>query len=128
MITHYFFIKKDYLEYDRYLICVSALFLASKIHNEHKSIDYFVLAYSKAMNRIKEIATDPPLLPEEKEKLTNSIIAYELVIIKEMFEKEGTLIGNDVLSYKYIHEYVRLLFHESVHQTLLVYSTSYLND
>ena len=128
LITNYFFVKKDYMEYDRYLIWVASLFLASKLNNEHKSIDYFVLAYSKVMNRIKEISTDPPLLPEEKEKITNSIIAHELLIFKEMFEKEGSIIGIDLGCYKYVHEYIRSLFQEKEYYFISQYAVTYVND
>lgn len=128
LISSYFFIKKDYLEYDRYLICTAALFMASKLNNEHKGIEFFVLSYFKLLNKIKGNDTNPPLQNDEKNELITKIINSEMIIFKVMFENEGNIFGVELASYRYVNDYIKSLFHESKRKLVADYANTYLND
>lgn len=127
LIANYFFIKKDYMEYNRHLIWTAALFLASKINNEHRRIDCFVLRYYKMLNKLKGLFADPPLQSEEKEEIVEGIVNAELAIVKVMFTYEDTIIGTES-PYKYLNDYIRSLFLDKDQYIVYQYAVTYLND
>jgi len=127
LLTSFFYVKKDYLEYDRLQVWTAALFYASKLFNELRRIDYYILAYHKMLNKMEGIENPPPLEEMDKEDICKGLLHTELTIAKVMFENEGDVIGND-LPYSYIVKYSTSMFSTEDWRKLIPYVTGYIND
>lgn len=64
-VASYFFYKKSYLNHDRYVIWIAAIFLSTKVFNEYQKIEHFWTGYHKVVNIGKGIIPPPPLDREE---------------------------------------------------------------
>ena len=54
-VTSYFFYKKSYLKYDRFVIAIASIFLSTKVFNEYQSIEHFCKGYHKVVEMSKGI-------------------------------------------------------------------------
>ena len=82
LLTTVFFSRRCYLNYDRFMVCTAALFLASKIFNERKKIDYFYLNYHNMRNKMVGLVAPPPLLDAERTRLEQRLCAAECLLLK----------------------------------------------
>jgi hypothetical protein len=89
-ITNFFFLKRSFLNYDRFLVATAAMFLAGKIFNENKRIESFSSNYLKAKTQFLFGGGMIKPLSEDEIKATSSkLCRLECLILKTMIDHSG---------------------------------------
>ncbi|CAI2376246.1 unnamed protein product [Moneuplotes crassus] len=109
-LTSYFFYKKSYLNYDRFGICIAALFLCSKIFNEYIATKYYCESYYKIMFVHRGVIPKP--LDEKKLKeIDGKLLKNEALLIELLITECKTLpLHEAVESYSLMDSFLQKLF------------------
>jgi len=128
LITNFFFTKRSFMSYDRFLIGIAALFLASKIYNENKWIDQFSKNFLRARSiHLKESETIKEPTEQEVKDTSEWICKYEALILKSMMDHTGMIFGHD-LPYWVLRKYVDALIDVEDGEWVYNAALHFLND